>query len=126
MPSSDMLERFVARVEAGPHVEAIAEFYAENSRMRENMNDPRIGRDALIAHERAVLARARSVESVCVRPILVDGPIVVIRWIFRFGWADGTVTEMEELAWQRWEGERIADEQFFYDPAQLKPRRPVA
>jgi hypothetical protein len=126
MPSSDMLERFVARVEAGAHVEAIAEFYAENSRMRENMNDPRIGRDALIAHERAVLARARSVESVCVRPILVDGPIVVIRWIFRFGWADGTVTEMEELAWQRWEGERIADEQFFYDPAQLKPRRPVA
>ena len=126
MPSSDTLERFVARVEAGAHVEAIAEFYAENSRMRENMNDPRIGRDALIAHERAVLARARSVESVCVRPILVDGPIVVIRWIFRFGWADGTVTEMEELAWQRWEGERIADEQFFYDPAQLKPRRPVA
>jgi hypothetical protein len=26
---------------------------------------------------------------------------------------------MEELAWQRWDGERIAEEQFFYDPAQL-------
>ena len=32
---------------------------------------------------------------------------------------------MEELAWQRWEGERIAEEQFFYDPAQLAPKRPV-
>jgi ribonucleotide reductase alpha subunit len=29
-------------------------------------------------------------------------------------------TRMEELAYQRWEGERIAEEQFFYDPAQLK------
>jgi hypothetical protein len=25
--------------------------------------------------------------------------------------------EMEELAYQRWEGERIAEEMFFYDPA---------
>jgi hypothetical protein len=29
---------------------------------------------------------------------------------------------MEELAWQRWEGERIAEETFFYDPAQRLPR----
>jgi hypothetical protein len=28
---------------------------------------------------------------------------------------------MEELAYQRWVGERIAEEQFFYDPAQLRP-----
>jgi hypothetical protein len=30
---------------------------------------------------------------------------------------------MEELAYQRWEGERIAEETFFYDPAQLEPRK---
>lgn len=30
---------------------------------------------------------------------------------------------MEELAYQRWEGERIAEETFFYDPAQRVPRR---
>jgi hypothetical protein len=46
----------------------------------------------------------------------------VIRWVFRFEWLDGTVTHMEELAYQRWEGERIAEETFFYDPAQLEPR----
>ena len=37
--------------------------------------------------------------------------------------AFGTVTRLEELAWQRWEGERIAQEQFFYDPAQRAPVR---
>jgi hypothetical protein len=32
--------------------------------------------------------------------------------------------EMEELAYQRWEGERVAEEKFFYDPAQLTPKTP--
>jgi hypothetical protein len=47
---------------------------------------------------------------------------VVVHWRFRFDWKEGTSTEMEELAWQRWEGERIAEERFFYDPAQLTAR----
>ncbi len=33
--------------------------------------------------------------SKCVRPAFVNGDKVVIRWIFRFEWLDGTVTEME-------------------------------
>jgi len=123
MPSPQTLERFIARVEQNAHAEAIEEFHAENSSMRENQSPPRIGRDAHAAFERKVLARARSVSSKCVRPVLVDGDHVVIRWIFRFEWLDGTVTQMEELAYQRWEGERIAEEQFFYDPAQRTPRK---
>jgi len=38
---------------------------------------------------------------------------------------DGTVTGTEQPAYQRWEGDRIADEQFFYDPAQRVPRNPA-
>ena len=72
------------------------------------------------------MARAKSIQSQCVRPVFVNGDNVVIRWIFRFEWLDGTVTEMEELAHQRWEGERIAEEQFFYDPAQRVPTAPSA
>lgn len=126
VPSAETLDRFVARVEAGAHAEAIAEFYVEHGRMRENQGAPRVGRAALVAHEQNVLSRASSVESICVRPILADGTIVVIRWIFRFRWLNGTVTEMEELAYQRWEGEQIAEEQFFYDPAQLQSKNPSA
>jgi len=121
MPSESTLERFIARVESNAHAEAIAEFYVEHGQMRENQGAPRVGRDNLIAHERSVLKRAKSVQSVCVRPVLTSGSVVVIRWIFRFVWLDGSFTEMEELAYQRWDGERIAEEQFFYDPAQLKP-----
>jgi hypothetical protein len=122
MPRQETLERFIARVESNAHDVAIAEFYAPGSTMRENMNAPRVGRDAHVANEQRVLARARSIHSECVRPVFVNADLVVIRWRFRFDWEDGTVTEMEELAYQRWEGEQVAEEQFFYDPAQRAPR----
>ncbi len=124
MPTAQTLERFIARVEENAHADAIEEFYTEHSSMRENLDAPRIGREGHVARERQVLARARSVESRCVRPVFVSGDKVVIRWIFRFEWLDGSVTQMEELAYQRWEGERLAEEQFFYDPAQRIPKRP--
>ena len=124
MPTTATLERFIARVESNAHAEAIEDFYTEDASMRENMQPPRVGRDALVARERAVLARVRSVRSRCVRPVLVDGDVVVVRWVFRFEAPDGRVRELEELAYQRWRGERIAEEQFFYDPAQFVWRDP--
>lgn len=124
MPSPETLERFIARVEQNAHAQAIEEFYTQDSSMRENQSEPRVGRDLHVANERKVLARAKSVQSQCIRPVFVNGDHVVIRWIFRFEWLDGTVTHMEELAYQRWEGERMAEEQFFYDPSQRVPRKP--
>jgi len=124
MPSHETLERFIARVEENAHADAIAEFYAEDASMQENQSAPHAGRDALVARERAVLAKARSVSSRCVRPVFVNGDKVVVRWIFEFEWQDGSRTRMEELAYQRWQGERGAEETFFYDPAQLVPRKP--
>ena len=121
MPSTETLERFIAQVERNEHAEAIEAFYTPDSSMRENQREPRVGRDRNVANERKVLARAKSVRSLCVRPVFVSGDRVVIRWVFDFEWQDGTRSHMEELAYQRWEGERIIEEQFFYDPAQLEP-----
>jgi len=122
MPSPETLERFIARVEQNAHVEAIQEFYIEDASMQENQTAPRVGRNALAAHESRVLSRAESVQSTCIRPVFVSGDTVVIRWIFQFKWKNGSSTRMEELAYQRWQGERIAEEQFFYDPGQLVPK----
>jgi hypothetical protein len=123
MPTPETLERFIALVEQNAHVEACEQFYTENSSVREDQLPPRIGRAARVANERSILARAKSMESTCVRPVFVNGERVVIRWIFRFEWLDGTSTHIEELAYQRWEGDRIAEEMFFYDPIQRAPRK---
>jgi SnoaL-like protein len=125
MPTPATLERFIHRVEEGAHAEACEEFYTENSSMQENQNPPRIGRAAHVANERKIMARAKSVTSTCVRPVFVADDRVVIRWIFRFVWQDDSVMQVEELAYQRWEGERIAEETFFYDPAQRTARKGI-
>lgn len=119
MPSPETLSRFIARVESNAHVEAIEEFYAPGATMQENESPPRIGRDALVANERKALARMRSVKSHCVHPVFVNGDHVVIRWVFELETLDGGRIRMDELAWQRWEGERVVEEKFFYDPRQL-------
>ena len=123
MPSRATVERFIARVESNAHVEAIQEFYTENASMQENNEPPRVGRDKLAAHEQRALDLAASVTSQCVRPVFVNGDHVVVRWIFEFTGHDGSRRRIEELAYQRWDGERIAQEQFFYDPRQFAPRK---
>ncbi len=92
MPSPTTVEHFIACVERGAHDEAIATFYAPNASMRENQQPP------LVEHERRVLARARSVRSQYVAPVFVAGDRVVIQ------------------------GDLIAEEEFFYDSAQLVPK----
>ena len=121
MPSPEVLARFIAKVESNAHAEAIEEFYAANASMQENDKPPRVGRDGLAARERKILARMRSVRSKCIRPVFVNGDYVVIRWLFEFESIEGVRTRMDELAYQRWEGDRVAEEKFFYDPAQVAP-----
>jgi hypothetical protein len=121
MPSLEILDRFIAKVEANAHVEAIEAFYAPDASMQENELPPRTSRDVLVAHESNFLSRLRALTSKCVRPVFVNGDRVVIRWIFEFEALDGTRTRLEELAYQRWEGDQIVEEKFFYDPRQLRP-----
>jgi ketosteroid isomerase-like protein len=110
-------------VEAGKFVEAIEEFYTEDATMQENNAPPRGPRERLIAYERGVMSSFKSIHTLPGSAFVVDGDVAVIRWTFIFTRKDGTSFRMEELAWQRWRGDRIAEERFFYDPA--RPPRPV-
>ena len=120
MPSRETVEALIALVEDGKYDTAIERFYTEDASMQENLDPPRKGRDGLIARERAVMAHFREIRSTCAGPVLRNGDHVVIRWIFEFVRADGTSWTMDELAYQRWDGEKIAEERFYYDPAQRK------
>ena len=115
MPSEATLESFIAMVESNDHVAAIERFYTEDATMQENHDEPRKGRSALAAREAEFLKLWAKVESKCVRPAFRAGDHVVVRWNFAFTAADGTTRKMDELAYQRWEGDKIAEERFYYD-----------
>lgn len=120
MPTRERVEAFIARVVSSAHAEAIEEFYHADASMQENLHPPRVGRDLLAAHERAALARNKSVHTHPVTDVFIDGDKVVVHWIFEFTRPDDTVMRIEELAFQVWRGDRIQTERFYYDPAQMK------
>ena len=120
MPSRQSVEAFVAKVLSEDHVGAIRDWYHDDAWMQENQAAPRTGgREALMAQEAATLSRADSVKTELVGGPLIDGDNVAIRWRFTFQWKGGGGMRMEEVAWQTWRGEKIAEEIFFYDPKQL-------
>jgi ketosteroid isomerase-like protein len=121
MPSRDRVQAFVSLVEGAHYVEALEQFYHPDATMQDNQQPPRGGRDRLIADERATMARFAAMKTDPVTDLLIDGDKVVIRWKFTFTPAEGSPLVMEELTLQRWDGERIAEEQFFYDPRQTRP-----
>jgi hypothetical protein len=118
MPSRERVNAFVSAVREGRYVEAIADYYAPEASMQENMSPPRRGRDLLIAGEKALLGQMRQVVTRRAGPVLVDGDRVVIGWEFEFTAADGAVRRLAELALQTWRDDRIVEEQFYYDPSQ--------
>lgn len=119
MPDRATVEAFSALVEAGQFVEAIEQYYTPGASMQENGGPPRIGRDVLVEAEKRTIARNLAVTCQRLGPILIDGNQVAIRWRFAFTTRDGKDLELDEIAWQTWEGDKIASETFFYDPAQL-------
>lgn len=120
MPSQHVVEAFIATVVSGQHAEAIERFYAPDATMQENHHPPRIGRDTLVANERAALARHQSVFTHPCDFFAINGDHVAIHWVFDFTRLDGTRLRIDEFAYQRWQGEKIVEERFFYDPAQMR------
>jgi len=121
MPNRSLVETFVRTVEAGQYLEAIERYYAQEASMRENGAEPRRGLATLIENERQVMARFAGITASRFGPIVIDGDHVAIPWVFEFTLADGARVRLEEVAWQRWAGDRVVEERFLYDPAQLAP-----
>ena len=121
MPSRERVDALITMVEAGRYVDALRAFYADHAATRENGEGSRVGLDVLIATEE----RALSAFTIATRPVnrtvdvLVDGDRVVVHWTFDIAAKDGShAFTLDELASQRWEGDRIVDETFYYDPGQ--------
>ncbi len=119
MPSRQIVEAFVALVEAGDYVGAIEQYYAPDASTRENTAEPVTGRDKLMAKERGVMAAFEKIEAQRIGPSLIDGDTVAARWKFTFTGANGSVRVLEEIAWQTWRGDQLIEERFFYDPKQM-------
>jgi ketosteroid isomerase-like protein len=119
MPTRARLDEFIAVVESSDHAGAIERYYTEDASMQENAAPPRVGRDALVAHERGVLSQMQHVYSKAMTST-VEGDRVAIHWIFELTDLAGKIHRIDEVALQEWRGDKIVRERFFYDPAKPK------
>ena len=126
MPSKATVDAFVVLVESGDYVGAIEQFYAADASTRENNGAPRVGRDNLMAIERHVMAAHKQIDARKLAPVVIDADTVAIVWRFDFTTLQDTMRTLEEVAWQKWRGEQLIEERFFYDPQQMLAERPVA
>jgi hypothetical protein len=119
MPTLSTLRAFADTVESNDHVGAILKFYAPDAVTRENDQPPIVGRELLADKEHRVLASVASVETTRLGPLLLDGDYSAIRWRFEFTAKDGSKRVIEEVAWQRWRGEELVEEHFYFDPGMI-------
>ena len=100
-------------------VQSIRDFYADDATAQENLQPPRIGREALVAHETKTVLSMGKVEP-HLTTLLVDGDRVVIGCFDMTG-HDGMTRRLDELSLQTWRGDRIVTERVFYDPGSIQP-----
>jgi len=117
MPDRKRVEAFIATVVSGDHVKAIADFYHEDASMQENLQEQRRGRALMMEHEAKALKRLKHMHTHPDPAYLVDGDLVAINWTFDATTPDGTTRRLEEVSLQRWRGDRVIAERFFYDTA---------
>jgi hypothetical protein len=119
MPTLDRIEAFIARVEAGDFLGAMEDFYHPDATAQENGNPPRTGLPALLANERASLARFPDTRVREVERFAIHGDTVFINWVFEMADKE-KVRVLDEIVVQTWRGDRIATERFYYNPEQMK------
>lgn len=119
MPDQATVLSFMDAVENGDFVAAIERYYHADASTQENNEPPRIGRGLLVQGEQQFLDSMASVAGHRLAPPLIDGDHVAIRWHFDLLAKDGTHRVLEEIAFQTWQGDRIMEEKFFYDPKQI-------
>ncbi|AMP06025.1 nuclear transport factor 2 family protein [Collimonas pratensis] len=121
MPNRERVESFIKLVVQGKYVEAIEEFYTEDASMQENQEPPRKGMPLLVAGEEKALSAVKEIRTLAAKSFLIDGDRVAINWLFEIELPDGRSFRQDEIAYQVWRGDKIAEEQFYYDPGQRKP-----
>lgn len=119
MPDPQRVRQFIAVVEEHRYVDALRDFYHDDATMQENLLPPRVGLANLIANEERALETRQSIRTLPGTKWSVNGDHVAINWVFDLVDMAGRTRRLEEVSIQRWRGDRIAEERFYYDPVQF-------
>lgn len=110
----DQLNAYIAQ---GKVLEAMDEFYTEDIVMQENLNPPTAGRAANIEREKQFLAQVKEFKAYNVLGVGVGEDTSFIESEMEFINTSDQHVKQTQTTVQRWKGDRIWHERFYYDSA---------
>lgn len=115
MPSKSTVQDLVDLVLSGKILESFDKYYADNVSMQENHNPPTVGKAANRTREEKFIGSIKEFHGASTPEIVVDGDNSVIHWIMDYTNTDGVKVHFDQLAHQKWEGDKVVFEKFYYD-----------
>lgn len=107
-------------IRQGRIMEAMEEFYADDVVMSENDAEPTVGLAANLEREQAFVNNTQW-HGLELKDVVVDGDTSMVRWWMDFTNSDyGQRLAFTQVAYQRWEDGKIAEERFYYTPAPVQ------
>lgn len=107
-------------IQAGKIIEAMREFYADDVTMRENDNPPTEGLQANLEREQAFVDGTKWY-GLELKGVAVGDGISFVEWFMDFHYPlYGGRLRFTQVAVQRWRGDKIYDERFYYNPVMVE------
>lgn len=111
------LDEMFGYIRQGKIVEAMHEFYAQDTVMQENANQPTVGLPANIEREKQFLAMVKEWKGFDVIATGVGDHVTFYESSIDFIATDDKPIHMEQVAVQTWRDGKIIRERFYYDTA---------
>ncbi len=110
------VDDLISCIRQGKIIEAMNEFYDENTCMQENLQPATIGLAANIEREKQFLSYVKEWKRFEVLASAVEGNVAFIESTIDFIAVDGKDAHMVQTSVQRWQNGKIISERFYYDP----------
>ena len=116
----DRVNDMIGYIQSGRILDAMTEFYAEDSSMQENSKPPTVGLAANIEREKEFLAQVADFHAFDIVSMGIEGGedgsgTALIESRMSFKNTEGAEVVLEQVSVQRWQGGKIASERFYYD-----------
>lgn len=113
----DNVSTFIRLLKSGESLRAMQEFYHEEVVVFENRELARAGLRKCLDYERSQLATQPTPPSFKVTSSAINPAThhVFLEYVVRFSDPNGRPLRLDEVAVQKWEGDKIVEERFYYE-----------
>ncbi|MEM1422757.1 MAG: SnoaL-like domain-containing protein [Planctomycetota bacterium] len=102
-------------IRTGRILEAMDEFYDDSVTMQENAGEPTVGLAANIEREKGFLANVKEFHAFDVKSVATGPDLSIVESEMRFTDQSDNEVVLQQVSVQRWSGNRIISERFYYD-----------